>query len=166
MCGSRRSRGVSRQRCSCGKKSSAVGTRSLIACWMPGSASSSDLWARHRNRRYPVSRTRSIRRLSHSTPDPPIAVAGALMSKATSQLPAHSALPEPKLIFGGSEKDDHPLRGLRDHGPYSTILGFPNQLRLAYFAPRTMMSRLDGLARELGGSATPIEAKNYYIRYD
>ncbi len=88
------------------------------------------------------------------------------MSKSTSQLAAHSVLREPKLIFGGSKKDDHPLRGLRDHGPYSSILGFPSQLRLAYFAPRTMMSRLDGLARELGGSATPIEAKNYYIRYD
>ena len=88
------------------------------------------------------------------------------MPKATSQLPAHSALPEPKLVFGGSEKDDHPLRGLRDHGPYSTILGFPNQLRLAYFAPRNLMSRLHGLAGELGASAAPIEAKNYYIRYD
>jgi hypothetical protein len=88
------------------------------------------------------------------------------MPKATSQLPAHSALPEPKLIFGGSQTDDHPLRGLRDHGPYSTILGFPNQVRLAYFAPRNLMSRLHGLARELGDSATPIEAKNYYIRYD
>jgi hypothetical protein len=88
------------------------------------------------------------------------------MTKVTSQLPAHSALPEPKLIFSGSEKDDHPLRGLRDHGPYGAILGFPNQLRLAYFAPSSLMSRLHGLARELGGSATPIEAKNYYIRYD
>jgi hypothetical protein len=88
------------------------------------------------------------------------------MSKVNSQLPAHSALPEPKLIFGGSEKDGHPLRGLRDHGPYSTILGFPSQLRLAYFAPRNLMSRLHGLARELDGSANPIEAKNYYIRYD
>jgi hypothetical protein len=88
------------------------------------------------------------------------------MAKGTSQLAAHSALPEPTLIFGGSKKDKHPLRGLKDHGPYGAIIGFPSQVRLAYFAPRVMMSRLDGLARELGRSATPIEAKNYYIQYD
>lgn len=88
------------------------------------------------------------------------------MAKAVSQLPAHSALPEPKLIFGGAKQDDHPLRGLKNHGPYSGILGFPSQIRLAYFAPHAFMPRLHGLARELSGSATPTEAKNYYIRYD
>jgi hypothetical protein len=88
------------------------------------------------------------------------------MANAVSQLPAHSALPEPKLIFGGGKQDDHPLRGLKDHGPYSGILGFPSQVRLAYFAPRAFMPRLHGLARELSSSAIPIEARNYYIRYD
>ena len=88
------------------------------------------------------------------------------MADSISQLPAHSALPEPKLLFGDAKQDDHPLRGLKKHGPYSAILGFPRQLRLAYFAPRALMSRLQGLARELTGTATPIEAKNYYIRYD
>jgi hypothetical protein len=88
------------------------------------------------------------------------------MASAVSQLPAHSALPEPKLIFGDGKQDDHPLRGLKNHGPYSAMLGFPNVLRLAYFAPRALMPRLNGLARELSGTATPVEAKNYYIRYD
>jgi hypothetical protein len=88
------------------------------------------------------------------------------MANNISQLPAHSALPEPKLIFGAAKQDDHPLRGLKAHGPYSKMLGFPSQVRLAYFAPRPLMARLHGLARELTGTAMPIEAKNYYIRYD
>jgi len=88
------------------------------------------------------------------------------MADSISRLPAHSALSEPKLLFSGAKQDEHPLRGLKRHGPYSAILGFPSQIRLAYFAPRALMSRLQGLARELIGTANPIEAKNYYIRYD
>src|SRR4051794_16869871 len=88
------------------------------------------------------------------------------MANSIYQMPAHSALPEPRLVFGGGKQDEHPLRGLHSNGPYSTILGFPRQVRLAYFAPRALMSRLHGLARELTGTAMPIEAKNYYIRYN
>jgi hypothetical protein len=88
------------------------------------------------------------------------------MADSISQLPAHSALPEPKLLFRGANQDEHPLRGLKRHGPYGAILGFPSQIRLAYFAAQTLMSRLQGLVRELIGTANPIEAKNYYIRYD
>jgi hypothetical protein len=88
------------------------------------------------------------------------------MPKVASKLAAHSTLREPKLIFANSKEDTHPLRGLKNHGPYGAILGFPQQIRLAYFAPRLMKSRLAGLTDELSRPATPIEAKNYYIRFD
>jgi hypothetical protein len=80
-------------------------------------------------------------------------------------LPGHSLLPEPQLLFNGSKTDKHPLRGLSEHGPYSLGLGFPSQVRLAYFAPLEFMNKLDRIVSELNGSAVPKEALNYYVRY-
>lgn len=80
-------------------------------------------------------------------------------------LPAHSILPEPPLLFNGAQTDTHPLRGLSNYGPYSAGLGFPSQVRLAYFAPIEFMGKLDGIVSELNGSAIPKEALNYYGRY-
>ncbi len=88
------------------------------------------------------------------------------MARKAWQLPEHSALPEPMLLFGAGGQDTHPLRGLVRHGPYGSILGFPARVRLAYFAPLELIPRLDGFARELSGSANPIDATNYYPRYD
>jgi hypothetical protein len=87
------------------------------------------------------------------------------MSDQSYILPGHSVLPEPTLLFDGLQTDKHPLRGLSKYGPYSTGLGFPNQVRLAYFAPAEFMEKLDGIVSELNGSATPKEAINYYVRY-
>ena len=50
-------------------------------------------------------------------------------------LSGYAILPEPPLLFDGSQVDTHPLRGLSNHGPYSAKLGFPSQVRLAYLAP-------------------------------
>jgi len=72
-------------------------------------------------------------------------------------LPGHAILPEPLLLFGGSQTDTHPLRGLSNYGPYSAGLGFPSQVRLAYFAPVELMGKLDGIVSELESSATPRE---------
>jgi hypothetical protein len=80
-------------------------------------------------------------------------------------LSGHAILPEPLLLFGGSQTDTHPLRGLSNYGPYGAELGFPSQVRLAYFAPVEFMGKLDGIVSELNGSASPIEAINYYVRY-
>jgi hypothetical protein len=87
------------------------------------------------------------------------------MSDKSYILPGHSILPEPTLLFDGLQTDKHPLRGLSKYGPYSAGLGFPNQVRLAYFAPAEFMQKLDGIVSELNGSATPKEAINYYVRY-
>lgn len=80
-------------------------------------------------------------------------------------LPEHKSLPEPKLLFHNYQTDTHPLRGLSNHGPYSACLGFPNQVRLAYFAPSNLLGKLDSLVSEINSSADPIEAKNYYLQY-
>lgn len=80
-------------------------------------------------------------------------------------LSGHASLPEPLLLFGGSQTDTHPLRGLSIYGPYSAGLGFPIQVRLAYFAPVEFMGKLDGFVSELNSCANPKEATNYYVRY-
>jgi len=80
-------------------------------------------------------------------------------------LSGHAILPEPLLLFGSSQTDTHPLRGLSNNGPYSAGLGFPSQVRLAYFAPVEFMGKLDGIVSELESSATPKEAVNYYVQY-
>lgn len=71
------------------------------------------------------------------------------MSDKPYTLPGHSILPEPALLFDGSQTDKHPLRGLSKYGPYSAGLGFPSQVRLAYFAPAEFMGKLDGIVSEL-----------------
>ena len=50
--------------------------------------------------------------------------------------------------------------------PYSADLGFPRQVRLAYFAPREFIGLIDGLVSELNGGAEPKEALNHDIRYN
>ena len=87
------------------------------------------------------------------------------MDKTPSVLSGHTILPEPLLLFADSQTDTHPLRGLSNFGPYSSALGFPTQVRLAYLAPVEFMGKLDGLVLELNGSANPKEAVNYYVRY-
>ncbi len=83
-----------------------------------------------------------------------------------SNLPAHSILSEPDLLFKGNNTDPHPLRGLVRHGPYSANLGYPGQVRLAYLAPEQHLRKLDAIVSELQSSAVPKEALNYYVQYD
>lgn len=80
-------------------------------------------------------------------------------------LSGHAILPEPLLLFGGSQTDTHPLRGLSNYGPYSAGLGFPSQVRLTYFAPVECMGKLDRIVSELDSDASPKEAINYYVGY-
>ena len=87
------------------------------------------------------------------------------MTDNPSVLPAHSILPEPRLLFQKNQTDTHPLRGLSNYGPYSAGLGFPSQVRLAYLAPSSYMRKLDGIVSELQNSAVPKEALNYYLEY-
>jgi hypothetical protein len=87
------------------------------------------------------------------------------MAVDPSSLPAHSILPEPRLLFQGNKTDTHPLRGLSQYGPYGAGLGLPGQVRLAYLAPAGYMRKLDDLMSELTNTATPKEALNYYVQY-
>lgn len=88
------------------------------------------------------------------------------MSVSSSNLPAYSILPEPRLLFHENNTDTHPLRGLSLHGPYSAGLGIPGQVRLAYLAPGNYMRKLDSIVSELQKHAAPKEAKNYYVDYN
>ena len=87
------------------------------------------------------------------------------MPDSAAILPAHTILPEPKLLFSGGQADLHPLRGLAQYGPYSCDLGFPSQVRIAYLAPAQSLSKLDKVVQELQSSANPVEIPNYYITY-
>src|SRR5688500_11860089 len=80
-------------------------------------------------------------------------------------LSGHCILSEPSLLFNELKVDTHPLRGLVNYGPYSQLLGFPNQVRLAYFAPKEFIAKFDRLVSELNGETSPIEALNYYPIY-
>lgn len=81
------------------------------------------------------------------------------------RLPGYSRIAEPELLFGGKRQGLHPLIGLREFGPYSSDLKFPQAVRLAYFTPSPWMKKLDGLARELTSAAKAVEATNYYIDF-
>lgn len=82
-----------------------------------------------------------------------------------SALAACTPLREPELLFSGGHVDTHPLRGLVRHGPYSLDLNWPRSVRLAFFAPKSAMRRLDGLASELNSAAAVRDAPNYYLPY-
>jgi hypothetical protein len=81
-------------------------------------------------------------------------------------LPAYGTLAEPQLLFAKGGVDTHPLRGLVKHGPYSSDLRLPAELRLAYFGPLDAQAKIDRLVSELGGQAQPREALNYYPTYE
>jgi len=82
-----------------------------------------------------------------------------------SELSGYTTLPEPDLMFNGNKTHKHPLMGLIQHGPYGLKFGAPSTLRIALLAPKLHMDKLKGLVNELGKSAKPIEAKNYYPEY-
>jgi hypothetical protein len=81
------------------------------------------------------------------------------------ELSAHGMLPEPALLFANKKTDTHPLRGLIANGPYSSDLGFPAQVRLAYLAPADRMHRIESIASEMQRKAQVREAPNYYFEY-
>ena len=87
------------------------------------------------------------------------------MNKSSAELPGHTVLPEPHLLFANGRRNLHPLRGLIESGPYGSDIGFPTQVRVAYFAPTELIDRLDSFTSELLGSAKPKEALNYYPEY-
>lgn len=90
---------------------------------------------------------------------------GLDMADNLSSLAAHTVLPEPLLLFRDNHTDKHPLRGLSQHGPYSSGFNLPDQVRIAYLAPAEHMRKLDFILHELQSPATPKDALNYYLEY-
>lgn len=82
-----------------------------------------------------------------------------------SALAACTPLREPEMLFAGGKQDTHPLRGLVQYGPYSLDLKWPRSVRLAFFAPKCAMRRLDTLASELQSATAVRDAPNYYLPY-
>lgn len=87
------------------------------------------------------------------------------MTESLSELSGYTVIPEPELVFAANQKNRHPLVGLLKHGPYGLRYGAPSALRLAILAPRQQMGKVRGLVTELGQTAQPREAKNYYPVY-
>lgn len=81
------------------------------------------------------------------------------------ELPANSQIPEPNLLFANGCTDLHPLRGLLKFGPFSAPLNIIQSTKVAYLAPESLFSCLDGLLNELQNHAQPKEALNYYPAY-
>jgi len=87
------------------------------------------------------------------------------MKAGASEMPGYTTLPEPELMFHNRHTGKHPLVGLINNGPYGLQFGAPSAVRLALLGPAADLSRLEGLVTELGSSARPREAKNYYPDY-
>lgn len=87
------------------------------------------------------------------------------MTGQLSKLAGYTRLPEPELIFHNRSRAKHPLVGLINSGPYGLRFGAPARLRIALVARNSDLARLRSLVDELGRSAKPREALNYYPDY-
>lgn len=79
------------------------------------------------------------------------------------QLQYHVRLPEPELLFHPdrpSDRDVHPLRGLKKFGPYSSNLT-PSPIRVATLAPAGESRRLFDFLGELNQPAKPQERPDF-----
>lgn len=87
------------------------------------------------------------------------------MTTDAAELSGHVIIPDPELVFAGGNFDSHPLRGLKNFGPFSTTMGVPARVRIAQLAPAGSLPKLANLTAELRRAAKPVEAKNYYPEY-
>ena len=87
------------------------------------------------------------------------------MTGISSQIAGYARLPEPELVFHNRKKAHHPLVGLIENGPYGLRFGAPARLRIALVARPSDVGRLRTLVGELGRSAKPREALNYYPEF-
>src|SRR5262245_2149552 len=83
----------------------------------------------------------------------------------SSEISPHVSLREPKLAFHPdrtADKDIHPLRGLRQFGPYSSGL-VPDPIRVATISPAGDSGRLFEFMKELNSSASATERRDYLL---
>ena len=81
----------------------------------------------------------------------------------TSEIAPGIWFPEPELVFHPertSERDIHPLRGLKRFGPYSRGL-MQSPIRVATLAPAGESEPLFAFMRELGQTFRPVERTDY-----
>ena len=81
----------------------------------------------------------------------------------TSEIAPTIWYPEPELVFHPertSERDIHPLRGLKRFGPHSRGL-VQSPIRVATLAPKGESERLFAFMRELSQSVRPVERTDY-----
>ena len=78
-------------------------------------------------------------------------------------LSGYLAIPEPRLSFEAfrGAQDEHPLRGLKDFGPYTEKLNPIPRIRVAAIYPEGTYIILEKLVGELHTSFTPTERRNY-----
>jgi len=60
-----------------------------------------------------------------------------VINPSAANWPGYTSVPEPDLVFAGNRTDKHPLRGLIDHGPYSSHCTLLRRLHIAHAAGRT-----------------------------
>ena len=80
-----------------------------------------------------------------------------------SEISPHIRLIEPALSFHPdrpSDREIHPLRGLRRFGPYSAGL-VPDPIRIATIAPASEGSRLYEFMKQLNSTFSPQERRTY-----
>lgn len=95
-------------------------------------------------------------------------VPGPETRAAAAKLPPYSALEEPKLTFaGGRFADVHPLRGLLNHGPYSssTFPKFCSEIRVATLGPKSWTRQVRALIDGLGQPSRASDSSGYAPDY-
>lgn len=92
------------------------------------------------------------------------------MSSSDVRLPAHHVAKEPLLSFHPSRREDsdvHPLKGLRQFGPYSRSLvnNVMDPIRVGLIVPHGTRGVISGLLNELRSRQSPQERYKYLIEY-
>lgn len=92
------------------------------------------------------------------------------MSEFHLRLPAHCIASEPKLAFHPDRREDsdeHPLKGLREYGPYSRSLvnSIVDPVRVGLIVPHGTRGVISSLLKELRTAQKAKERKRYLINY-
>lgn len=80
-------------------------------------------------------------------------------------LASYKILPEPRIIFNGLRNEIHPLKGLRDYGPYSLSLNYPSEVKPAFITPKGELRKIENLFSELNNSHNVVYGKDFFIPY-
>lgn len=84
---------------------------------------------------------------------------------ANSALGGYSEIPEPELLFADQKTNRHPLVGLIENGPYSSSLGYIDEIKIAFITAKGHGKKLSRIFQELKSSAKAVDATNYYPDY-